>query len=70
MPKQIQEIKDFLLTARRKDARSVKIKKNKSNVKFKVSAVDEDRPFGPMNPACMMIDLFNRNYDETAIAPL
>ena len=42
MPKQIQEIKDFLLTARRKDARSVKIKKNKSNVKFKVSAVDED----------------------------
>ena len=70
MPKQIQEIKDFLLTARRKDARSVKIKKNKSNVKFKVSAVDEDRPFGPMIPACMMIDLFNRNYDETAIAPL
>merc|ERR1711970_366814 len=29
MPKQIQEIKDFLLTARRKDAKSVKIKKNK-----------------------------------------
>nr|XP_009796339.1 PREDICTED: 60S ribosomal protein L38-like [Nicotiana sylvestris] len=25
MPKQIHEIKDFLLTARRKDARSVKI---------------------------------------------
>ncbi|RUS76333.1 hypothetical protein EGW08_015895, partial [Elysia chlorotica] len=36
MPKQIQEIKDFLLTARRKDAKSVKIKKNKDNVKFKV----------------------------------
>lgn len=36
MPKQIQEIKDFLLTARRKDAKSVKIKKNRSNVKFKV----------------------------------
>ncbi|XP_077864099.1 large ribosomal subunit protein eL38 [Saccoglossus kowalevskii] len=36
MPKQISEIKDFLLTARRKDAKSVKIKKNKDNVKFKV----------------------------------
>jgi len=36
MPKQIKEIKDFLLTARRKDAKSVKIKKNKDNVKFKV----------------------------------
>uniref|UniRef100_A0A4W3JQ94 Large ribosomal subunit protein eL38 n=1 Tax=Callorhinchus milii TaxID=7868 RepID=A0A4W3JQ94_CALMI len=32
----ISEIKDFLLTARRKDAKSVKIKKNKDNVKFKV----------------------------------
>ncbi|RAL48365.1 hypothetical protein DM860_005789 [Cuscuta australis] len=36
MPKQIHEIKDFLLTARRKDARSVRIKKNKDSVKFKV----------------------------------
>ncbi|XP_046561626.1 60S ribosomal protein L38 [Haliotis rubra] len=36
MPQQISEIKDFLLTARRKDAKSVKIKKNKDNVKFKV----------------------------------
>merc|ERR1712108_80117 len=36
MPRQIQEIKDFLLKARRKDARSVKIKKNPDNVKFKV----------------------------------
>ena len=36
MPKQISEIKDFLLTARRTDAKSVKIKKNKSNTKFKV----------------------------------
>jgi large subunit ribosomal protein L38e len=36
MPKQIMEIKDFLLTARRKDAKSVKIKKNKDSVKFKV----------------------------------
>ncbi|KAF6173878.1 hypothetical protein GIB67_039829 [Kingdonia uniflora] len=35
-PKQINEIKDFLLTARRKDARSVKIKRNKDVVKFKV----------------------------------
>ncbi|CAL5328858.1 unnamed protein product [Camellia sinensis] len=36
MPKQIHEIKDFLLTARRKDARSVKIKRSKEVVKFKV----------------------------------
>merc|ERR1712183_952317 len=36
MPKQINEIKDFLLTARRTDAKSVKIKKNKTNTKFKV----------------------------------
>ncbi|KAK2557114.1 60S ribosomal protein L38 [Acropora cervicornis] len=35
-PKQIHEIKDFLLTARRKDAKSVKIKKIKDTVKFKV----------------------------------
>lgn len=36
MPKQIMEIKDFLLTARKKDAKSVKIKRNKDCVKFKV----------------------------------
>ncbi|KAI9178239.1 hypothetical protein LWI28_024236 [Acer negundo] len=36
MPKQIHEIKDFLLTRRRKDARSVKIKRSKGVVKFKV----------------------------------
>ncbi|KAF2613382.1 hypothetical protein F2Q70_00008790 [Brassica cretica] len=36
LPKQIHEIKDFLLTARRKDARSVKIKRSKDIVKFKV----------------------------------
>ncbi|THU67687.1 hypothetical protein C4D60_Mb05t27330 [Musa balbisiana] len=36
IPKQIHEIKDFLLTARRKDARSVKIKRSKDVVKFKV----------------------------------
>ncbi|KAL9240663.1 hypothetical protein vseg_014855 [Gypsophila vaccaria] len=36
MPKQIHEIKDFLLTARRKDARFVKIKRSKDIVKFKV----------------------------------
>ncbi|KAI5349059.1 hypothetical protein L3X38_001946 [Prunus dulcis] len=35
-PKQIHEIKDFLLTARRKDAHSVKIKRSKDAVKFKV----------------------------------
>jgi len=36
MPKQIKEIKDFLLTARRKDAKWVKIKKSKRSTKFKV----------------------------------
>merc|ERR1711928_224052 len=36
MPKQIMEIKDFLLKARRKDAKSVQIKKNTDNTKFKV----------------------------------
>ncbi|MEI4913968.1 60S ribosomal protein L38, partial [Klebsiella pneumoniae] len=37
MPKEIKEIKQFLLTARRKDARSIKIKTNKDGVvKFKV----------------------------------
>eukprot|EP00047_Mylnosiga_fluctuans_P001309 m.219730 g.219730 ORF g.219730 m.219730 type:complete len:70 (-) comp10230_c0_seq1:52-261(-) len=36
MPKQIKEIKEFLLTARRKDAKSVKIIKTKEYVKFKV----------------------------------
>ncbi|RWW10273.1 hypothetical protein GW17_00026191 [Ensete ventricosum] len=36
MPKQIHEIKDFLLTARRKDARSVRIRRRKDVVKFKV----------------------------------
>eukprot|EP00798_Chlamydomonas_sp_ICE-L_P007845 gene7845-1050_t len=36
MPRQIHEIKDFLLTARRKDARSVKIKKTAGITKFKV----------------------------------
>ncbi|EGT35568.1 hypothetical protein CAEBREN_10320 [Caenorhabditis brenneri] len=36
MPKEIKEIKDFLVKARRKDAKSVKIKKNSNNTKFKV----------------------------------
>lgn len=35
-PKKIEEIKKFLLTARRKDARSVKIKKSGEVTKFKV----------------------------------
>ena len=35
-PKQIIEIKQFLLTARRKDAQSVKIKKSGAVTKFKV----------------------------------
>lgn len=42
MPRKIEEIKDFLLTARRKDAKSVKIKKNKDNVKFKVRCSRND----------------------------
>merc|ERR1711933_540598 len=36
MPRQIHEIKEFLYIARRKDASSAKIKKNKENTKFKV----------------------------------
>uniref|UniRef100_H0Y284 Large ribosomal subunit protein eL38 n=1 Tax=Otolemur garnettii TaxID=30611 RepID=H0Y284_OTOGA len=36
MPWKIEEIKDFLLMARQKDVKSVMIKKNKDNAKFKV----------------------------------
>ena len=36
MPKQITEIRQFLQIARRKDARSVKIKKNGTATKFKI----------------------------------
>ncbi|KAJ6646593.1 60S ribosomal protein L38 [Pseudolycoriella hygida] len=36
MPKEIKEVKDFLIKARRKDARAVKIKKNPDNTKFKI----------------------------------
>ncbi|CAJ1448247.1 unnamed protein product [Effrenium voratum] len=36
MPKQITEIRQFLQIARRKDARSVKIKKNGTQTKFKI----------------------------------
>jgi len=36
MPRQITEIKQFLLTARRPDAKSVRIKKNGNQTKFKV----------------------------------
>ena len=32
-------MQDFLLKARRKDAKSVKIKKNSDNTKFKVRAI-------------------------------
>lgn len=35
-PKQITDIRDFLQKARRKDARSVKIKKSDKVVKFKI----------------------------------
>ncbi|OQR70788.1 ribosomal protein L38-like [Tropilaelaps mercedesae] len=37
MPKQLKEIKEFLVVARRNDAKSVKIKKNRDDVtKFKI----------------------------------
>ena len=36
LTKLTKEIKQFLLLARRKDAKGVRIKKNKENVKFKV----------------------------------
>lgn len=36
MPKQINDIRDFLQKARRKDARSVRIKKGRSYTKFKI----------------------------------
>ena len=36
MPKQINDIRDFLQKARRKDARSVKIKKSGTVTKFKI----------------------------------
>ena len=36
MPKQISEIKDFMQSVRRPGAKSVMIKKNKNNIKFKV----------------------------------
>ncbi|XP_038305327.1 60S ribosomal protein L38-like [Canis lupus familiaris] len=36
MPHKIEEFKNFLLMARLKDAKSVKIRKNVDNVKFKV----------------------------------
>ena len=36
MPKQISDIRDFLQKARRKDARSVKIKKSAGSTKFKI----------------------------------
>lgn len=36
MPKELKEVKKFLETARRPDARSCKIKKNPDNTKFKI----------------------------------
>eukprot|EP00403_Amphidinium_massartii_P029467 CAMPEP_0178402704 /NCGR_PEP_ID=MMETSP0689_2-20121128/16983_1 /TAXON_ID=160604 /ORGANISM="Amphidinium massartii, Strain CS-259" /LENGTH=44 /DNA_ID= /DNA_START= /DNA_END= /DNA_ORIENTATION= len=36
MPKLITEIRQFLQIARRKDARSVRIKKNGTSTKFKI----------------------------------
>ncbi|CEF62242.1 60S ribosomal protein L38 [Strongyloides ratti] len=36
MPKQVKEIKDFVQLVRRKDVKSITIKKNKTNMKYKV----------------------------------
>jgi large subunit ribosomal protein L38e len=36
MPKELTDIKEFLVTVRRDDAKVIKIKKNKTNTKFKV----------------------------------
>uniref|UniRef100_A0A0K0EW07 Large ribosomal subunit protein eL38 n=1 Tax=Strongyloides venezuelensis TaxID=75913 RepID=A0A0K0EW07_STRVS len=36
MPKQVKEIKDFVQLVRRKDVKSITIKKNKANMKYKV----------------------------------
>ncbi|RUS21608.1 60S ribosomal protein L38 [Endogone sp. FLAS-F59071] len=35
-PKQVKDIKEFLEIARRKDAKSARIKKNAAEVKFKI----------------------------------
>ncbi|KAF6175457.1 hypothetical protein GIB67_021947 [Kingdonia uniflora] len=48
-PKQTNEIKDFLLTARRKDARSVKIKWSKDVVKFKTVYKRSSMGFSPLS---------------------
>ena len=66
----IKEIKDFLLKARRKDAKSVKIKKNADNVKFKVGISFDDSymlgvPYIIANIYCKSRNLPNtdrRNY--------
>uniref|UniRef100_A0A0N4Z6V7 Large ribosomal subunit protein eL38 n=1 Tax=Parastrongyloides trichosuri TaxID=131310 RepID=A0A0N4Z6V7_PARTI len=36
MPKQIKDIKDFVQLVRRKDVKSINIKKNSTNMKYKV----------------------------------
>ncbi|GAU98167.1 hypothetical protein RvY_09347 [Ramazzottius varieornatus] len=36
MPKEVKDIKEFLLLARRADAKVVKIKKNRNSFKFKI----------------------------------
>ncbi|KAM3570840.1 hypothetical protein VYU27_007112 [Nannochloropsis oceanica] len=36
MPKEIKDIRDFLQKARRKDAKSVKVKKSSTGTKFKI----------------------------------
>ena len=36
MPKQLTNVKDFLLATHRKDAKEVRVKKNADNTKFKV----------------------------------
>lgn len=45
MPRKIEEIKDFLLTARQKDTKSIKIKKNKDMWSLKFAAADTFTPW-------------------------
>ncbi|KAL4273749.1 hypothetical protein GQ457_13G017480 [Hibiscus cannabinus] len=81
MPKQIHEIKDFLLTARRKDARSVKIKKSRDVVKFKVrcskylytlcvsDAEKADKLKQSLPPGLSVQDLFSSDGEATLEKP-
>jgi large subunit ribosomal protein L38e len=75
-PKEIRDIKEFLLTARRKDAQSVKIRKSHKETKFKVrcsrylytlAVVDADkaeklRQSLPPGTLCLLLALDSDSY--------